>query len=75
MLSTQAIRLIYAEVNFARLYEGQAFFDDVWHLLERYNYRLFGLYNLTAGADYFLGYGDAIFLASDFDVPEMQLFD
>ena len=65
LLGANAIKLVYSEVLFAKLYEGQASFDDVWRFLEGFGYRLFRLYNLTAGVDWFHGFGDAIFLSPD----------
>lgn len=60
LLERQAVRLIYAEVLFAPLYEGQAFFCDIHGILSGYGYQLFGLYNL-AQSERGLGWGDAIF--------------
>ncbi len=63
LLSRRAVRVIYLEVEFAPLYEGQAYFCDVTRILNRHGYRVFGLYNLkhdTRG----LGWGDAIFWPS-----------
>jgi hypothetical protein len=63
LLEAQAIGLIYSEVNFAKHYENQAYFADVWQHLREYGYRLFQLYNLDFGTDMFLGHGDAVFLS------------
>ena len=60
LLSRQAVRLIYIEVLFAPLYEGQAYFCDVTRILNGHGYGLFGLYNLMHG-ERGLGWGDAIF--------------
>lgn len=62
LLSRAAIRLIYTEVLFGDLYDGQAYFHDVSGLLYQYGYKLFGLYNLVQGTDRTLSYGDAIFM-------------
>ena len=63
LLAGAAVRLIYAEVLFAPLYEGQAYFCDISAILNKYGYRIFGLYNLKHGARG-LGWGDAIFRPS-----------
>lgn len=60
LLARQAVRVVYLEVEFAPLYEGQAFFCDITRILNRYGYRIFGLYNLVH-EDRGLGWGDAIF--------------
>jgi FkbM family methyltransferase len=60
LLAQHAVRLIYIEVLFAPLYEGQAAFCDLSAILTRHGYQLFGLYNLVHG-DRGLGWGDAIF--------------
>lgn len=60
LLGQRAVRVVYLEVLFAPLYDGQAYFCDVTRLLNRHGYHLFGLYNLVHGPDG-LGWGDAIF--------------
>jgi FkbM family methyltransferase len=60
LLERRAVRLIYTEVLFAPLYDGQASFCDVQGILSGYGYQLFGLYNLMHG-ERGLGWGDAIF--------------
>jgi FkbM family methyltransferase len=60
LLARRAVRLIYLEVTFAPLYQGQAYFCDVSRILDRDGYQLFGLYNLMH-SDRGLGWGDAIF--------------
>lgn len=61
LLSRRAIRLLYLEVLFARLYEGQAYFCDLTRILERHGYHAGGLYNLVID-EQGLHWGDAIFL-------------
>jgi FkbM family methyltransferase len=63
LLARQAVRVIYLEVEFAPLYQGQAYFCDVSRILDRHGYQLFGLYNLMHG-ERGLGWGDAIFRPS-----------
>jgi FkbM family methyltransferase len=60
LLRRRAVRVVYLEVLFAPLYDGQAYFCDVVRVLNRHGYRLFGLYNLVHREDG-LGWGDAIF--------------
>ena len=63
LLAGHAVDLIYCEVLFAQLYEGQAEFGDLLVFLRDRGYRLFGLPNLARGGDLSIGFGDAIFLA------------
>src|SRR5207302_2007090 len=65
LLKNRASSLIYAEVNFAALYEGQAEFDELLRFLAGYGYSLFGLYNLSHGENSALAWCDAIFIALD----------
>ena len=60
LLGRRAVRIVYLEVLFAPLYDGQAYFCDVARVLDRHGYHLFGLYNLVHGPDG-LGWADAIF--------------
>lgn len=66
LLQKQAIDLIYLEVNFGKLYEYQAYFHEINKFLQENKYILYGVYNLTRLSDGTLGYGDAIFISSDF---------
>jgi FkbM family methyltransferase len=68
LLERGAVRLIYLEVLFAPLYNGQAFFCDVMGILHRHGYHLFGLYNLMH-RDRGLGWGDAIFRSAHASRP------
>lgn len=60
LLARHAIAVIYLEVLFAPLYEGQAYFCDITRILDRHGYRVAGLYNV-AGGERGLGWGEAIF--------------
>ena len=60
LLRRGAIRVIYTEVLFAPLYDGQAHFCDILGILKGHGYTIFGLYNLVIG-DRGLGWADAIF--------------
>ena len=63
-LSSQDVWLVYSEVSFAPMYEGQAFFWDVAGCLAGHGFELFNLYNCKTGARGQLTWGDAIFLGS-----------
>jgi FkbM family methyltransferase len=62
LLRQAAVRLIYTEVLFAGLYEGQAFFHDIERFLDAVGYRLFGIYDLHYAGMGGLAWADAIFL-------------
>ena len=62
MLSAGAIDVIYTEVNFAPMYEGQSDFHALCAALARYRYELYWLYDLNRGRDGLIAWGDAIFV-------------
>jgi len=61
LLERRAIRLIFCEVNFAPLYDGQAFYHDVAAYLAGFGYELYGLYSMYRVHTGALGWADAIF--------------
>jgi hypothetical protein len=63
LLDRQAIDLVYTEMNFGHLYEGQGTFHDVSQLLSTYRYSLYGLYNIAYAASGPIGWADAIFIS------------
>lgn len=63
MLSQQSIQLIYSEILFTSLYEGQAMFFQICDCLSRYGYTLFDMYNLSYQANGQLAWGDAVFIS------------
>lgn len=65
LLARHAIDLVFTEVNFAPLYDGQADFVDLCRFLEGHGYTLYGLYNLNHGTNGMLAWADAIFLSPD----------
>lgn len=65
LLGSGAVDLIYTEVLFAELYEGQADFAELRLHLARAGYGLYGLYNLTHGRSGRLAWGDAIFISPE----------
>jgi hypothetical protein len=65
MLEQGAVGLVFAEVLFAKLYDGGTSFDELWRWLETAGYALYGLFHLTPGDNGLLGYGDAIFVGPE----------
>jgi FkbM family methyltransferase len=63
LLERQAIDLVYTEMNFGHLYEGQGTFHDVSRLLGIYSYNLYGLYNIAYSRNGPIGWADAIFIS------------
>lgn len=61
MLDPSIIRLIYLEVNFVSLYEGQAYFEDVYAMLKLHGYRFVEFYNKVLARDNSLMWADALF--------------
>lgn len=73
LLSKQAIDLIYAEVNFGKLYDNQAYFYQINEFLqESFGYSLYGIYNLTKATNSSLAYGDVIFIRPDLISSKVQ---
>src|ERR687886_84628 len=70
MLQKGRINLIYSEVNFGNLYEGQAMFQDIAAYLHDFGYRTYGLYNFYNPNDGPLGWGDAIFFRPSKDTSQ-----
>lgn len=62
MLAKRSVGLIYTEVVFVPVYEGQAWFYDVASVLSAHGYGLFDFYNFAYGDGWQLKWGDAIFL-------------
>jgi len=61
LLSRGAIAIVYTEVQFAPLYSGQCYFDEVSGFLRARGYSLFGLYDLQYGVNGLLAWADALF--------------
>ncbi len=64
-LVKQAVALVYTEVMFAAHYDGGCLFYEVSSFLARYNYGLFGYYNLKSSKSGQLRWGNAIFLSAE----------
>jgi hypothetical protein len=67
LLAGQHIQLIYAEVSFTDLYEGQCLFHELSARLTSYRYKLFGLYNFEYAPvpSYGLLQADALFFSPE----------
>lgn len=57
----QDVRMVYLEVNFARLYEAQGSFGEQFELLTSAGFHLFSLYNMFR-VDGLAGWTDALFV-------------
>jgi FkbM family methyltransferase len=62
MLAEKRVDLIFAEVNFVPIYQGQAFFHDVCAQLHPHGFRLFDLYGLRYSPAGQIKWGDALFV-------------
>lgn len=60
-LEQGAIALIYTEVMLVPIYEGQAFFNEIYNFLARYGFALFDIYNREYNANGQVKWADAIF--------------
>lgn len=58
-----SIALVYAEVEFVPIYEGQAYFHEVATWLGCYGYTLFDLYNFVYAENGQAKWGDALFVS------------
>jgi FkbM family methyltransferase len=62
LLRQRAVPLIYLEVNFVHLYEGQPLFPDVYRYLYDRGYRLVWLYERNFHTHYYTVSGNALFV-------------
>lgn len=63
MLASASVDLVYSEVNFSRIYEGQAFFHDLAPLLLGHGYQLYNLFPLTHTRNGIVSWSDAIWVS------------
>jgi len=63
-LNERSILLIYTEILFVPIYEGQTLFYEICNLLSGYGYRLFDMYNFAHARNGQIKWGDAIFVLS-----------
>lgn len=61
-LKEKKISLILAEVNFVSLYEGQAYFHEIYNELLGHGFQMVGLYGLNYRAGSYLNWADALFV-------------
>lgn len=69
LLAASRISAVYAEVNFVKLYDEQAYFEDLALFLRDYGFQLFSLYALSFNEAGQLCWADALFLR----VPELPI--
>ncbi|MCC0003643.1 MAG: FkbM family methyltransferase [Methylobacteriaceae bacterium] len=62
LLDSRSIKLIYTEVNFARIYENIGLYHEIAAFLDTKGYDLHNLYNLIRNQRGELAWGDAIFV-------------
>jgi FkbM family methyltransferase len=63
MLSSARIDLVYTEVLYSELYQGQAGFCDIFNALGHHSYVLYGLYDMNYGRNGMLSWSDALFVS------------
>lgn len=66
-LKNNKIKLIYIEIEFIQIYKNQPLMFELTEFLKKYNYHLFGLYNLVHQKSGQLAWGDAIYYSYDLD--------
>ena len=62
MLGGGRVKLLYLEINFARLYEGQASFGEEYDFITNCGFRLLSLYSMHRLSNGLLGWTDALFV-------------
>jgi FkbM family methyltransferase len=67
MLREKKIKLIYIEIEFIQIYKGQPLMFELTDYLNKYNYSLFGLYNLVHQKSGQLAWGDAIYYCDELE--------
>lgn len=63
LLTNERVRLVFLEVCFAPMYEGQLTFPDIMAMLDEKRYRLYGLYDAARELNGTLGWCNAIFVS------------
>ncbi|HKO91318.1 MAG TPA: FkbM family methyltransferase [Polyangiaceae bacterium] len=74
LLRASAIDVIYSEVTFSPIYEGQAFFHDLAPLLFERGYHLYNLYPLTYTRNGLASWTDALWISRSIEraLPAVQ---
>lgn len=67
LLASAAIDVIYSEVNFSPIYEGQSYFHDLAPVLLGHGYQLFNLYPLTYARNGVVSWSDALWISRDLE--------
>jgi FkbM family methyltransferase len=62
MLASNRIKMIFSEVEFIEVYKNQPLFHDVTVFLEKYDYKLFGLYDTHLLENGQIAWCDAVYL-------------
>lgn len=60
-LAEKRIGLVYTEVSFASLYDGQTTLDELWSILTPWGYRFHSFHSPNIGADGALAWADVLF--------------
>lgn len=63
MLSQARIDIVFLEVCFSEMYEGQVYLPEIMGVMRQYDYRLYGLYDFARELNGTLGWCNAIFLS------------
>lgn len=61
LLKAKRIKIIYCEVEFLEIYEGQSLFHDVTSYLQRFGYSLYSLYNIHYDINERISWADALY--------------
>ncbi|MBT1702029.1 FkbM family methyltransferase [Chryseosolibacter indicus] len=61
LLRTKRIKIIYCEVEFLEIYEGQSLFHDVTLCLQKFGYSLYSLYNIHYDINERISWADALY--------------
>jgi hypothetical protein len=70
MLTERRIRLVFAEVHFAAIYERQSFYQEIASRLGKFDLPLFRFYDLRFTKQRRLEYADAIFCAASLNYEQ-----
>ena len=65
MLQKGLIDVIYTEVEFIRFYENQPLYHDIAAYLDKFDYKLYNIYNIVYAKHAAMLWGDAIFLKKE----------
>ena len=65
LLATQSIDIIYCEVLFMRFYEKQPLFHDIAGYLDKFDYKLYNIYNSVYTNNAILTWADAVFISNN----------